>query len=90
MKTTRRNRSAAEIIAFHFGWDIGEVRDARYQPGVYGGMGVYTIDDWYLCCPPGKEKPLYSKTFPWKPFAEHYDRVIYSCTVAELAKHQGF
>ena len=83
------NRSAAEIIAFHFGHDIAYIRDCRYQPTVFGGMSIYTLDDHYFCCPAAGKKPMYGKQHPWKPLAEHYGRTIYSCTVDEIAKHQG-
>jgi hypothetical protein len=84
-------RSSAEIIAFHMGWDITEVRDARYQSTRLVAMAVYPIgDDLWMCCPAKGKKPLYSKEFPWKPLTEYYGRTIYYCTVDERSKHNGF
>lgn len=82
-------RSAAEIVGFHYGHDIGYIRDCRYQPTVYGSMAVYTLGDMYLCCPSAGAKPMYGRQFPWKPIAEHYGRTVYGCTVDEITKHQG-
>lgn len=88
--TKTQNRSAAEIIAFHLGWDISEVRDARYQPTHYVAMAVYPIgDETWMCCPGKGKKPLYGSEWPWKPLAEYYGRTIYHCSVDEQTKHQG-
>jgi hypothetical protein len=74
MKNGKR-RSAAEIIAFHFCSDIADIRDARYQPGVYYAPALYTLDDDYYCVPSKTQKP--PKPWRWHPLAEHYGRTIY-------------
>lgn len=82
-------RSAAEIIAFHLSEDIEYIRDCRYQPSVYRSMAIYTVDDMYFCCPPLAKKPAHASEYPWRLIAEYDNRMIYGCTVDEVAKHQG-
>lgn len=85
-----QKRSGAEIIAFHLGWDISEIRDNRYQPTHYVSMAVYSVgDDLWMCCPPAGQKPRYGDQWPWKPLAEYYGRTIYCCSVDEQSKHIG-
>ena len=79
--------SAAYVIAFHFSWDIDDVRHYRYQPTMRPGMAIYSIDEDYFCCPPAGKKPMYGKEFPWKPLAEYFGRTIYHCTSKDIAAH---
>jgi len=69
-------KHGSEIIAFHFGCDIRDVSDGKYQryssPSVYV---VYTKDADYWCCPTEKQK--LPKGFKWDPVAEYYGRKIY-------------
>jgi hypothetical protein len=88
-KPKSMNRSAAEIVAFHLGWEIGEMRETRYQPTAYPGMAIYAVDDTYFCCPVVGKKPKYGDQYPWKPLADYYGRTVYGCTVDEITKHQN-
>ena len=85
----KQARSAAEIIAFHLGWDINEVKEYRYQSTMRPGMAIYAFDEDYMCCPAANKKPMYTEEFPWKPLAEWHGRTIYNCTVDEVTAHQG-
>jgi hypothetical protein len=73
-----KRRSAAEIIAFHFGWDIAEIRDSRYQPTRYASPAVfvvYTDAGDYCCCPTeGQKLP---KDWEWSPVASYYGRTVF-------------
>jgi hypothetical protein len=70
-----KRRTAAEIIAFHFGWDITDVRDCRYQPTRYTAPAIFTIGDDYYCAPTkGQKLP---KGWAWTGFSHHYGRDIY-------------
>ena len=69
-------KTAAEIIAFHFGSDIRDVQETRYQPTRYR-MAIYVIGPDYYCCPPAGKAPQYALEFGWLPFAEHYGRKIF-------------
>ena len=74
-------RSGAEIIAFHFSSDIGEVRDMIYQPTRYRNPYVYCWGDDYFCCPTERQKlpkdPDFSDTFKWEEIATYYGRKVY-------------
>ena len=74
MSATRK-RSGAEIIAFHFGSDINDVRDCAYQS--YRPT-VYTVGNDYYCCPPaGRRPPREAPGQPWRELAAYYGRTIY-------------
>ncbi len=71
-------KHAAEIIAFHFGSDIADIRDAAYQPTRFTSPRIYTVytnagDYW--CCPSDKQK--LPKGFQWSPVATYYGRTVY-------------
>lgn len=74
-------RSGAEIIAFHFGSDISDVRDSIYQPTRYRNPNVYTSGDDYFCCPTERQKlpkdPDFEDTFDWQPVGTYYGRTVY-------------
>jgi hypothetical protein len=80
-------RSGAEIIAFHFCSDIGEVRDMVYQPTVYRVCRVYTLGDDYYCCPTERQQlprdARHPTMFDWKPVAAYYGRTIYCSSGTE-------
>ena len=46
-----KRRTAAEIIGFHFGWDIRDVSETRYQSTRYTAPAVYVIGDDYYAAP---------------------------------------
>jgi hypothetical protein len=73
--TTTKRRSAAECIAFRYGWDYSDVTDMRYQAR-RGAVAVYTMFDGYVCCPPAGVKP--PTGWDWKPDGEAYGRPIYA------------
>jgi len=77
--TPRRNRSAADCIAFRLCWNITDVSDMRYQAGRQK-FAVYSIGDEYMCCPPAGQKP--PKGWDWKPDGEAYGRTIYSAAAS--------
>lgn len=70
-------KSAAEIIAFHFGSDIADIRDAIYQPTRYRPSiyTVYTKAGDYWTAPPAGQKP--HKAFSWEKVATYYGRDVY-------------
>jgi hypothetical protein len=78
MATTKR-RSATELVAFHLGWDMADVRDCRYQ-AKRGEMPVFTCGDSYYCCPPEGEHPGNLKGFTWIADGTAYGRTIYTAT----------
>ena len=67
-------RTAPEIIAFHFGADIREVSDSRYQPTRYASPGLYVIGDDYYCSPTASQKP--PPDYTWKKVGEYYGREV--------------
>ena len=73
--TTRR--TAAEIVGFHFGWDIRKVQDTRYQSTRYANPAVYVIGDDYYCAPSNNQPPKYELGQAWTEIAEHYGRKIF-------------
>lgn len=79
MKPIRR--SAAELVAFHFGSDITDIRDAVYQPTRYSGPSVFTVADGYWCAvPDAKSVPKASAAFrdwSWTPVAAYYGWTVF-------------
>ena len=73
--TTRR--TAPEIIGFHFGWDMREVSETRYQSTRFVSPAVYVIGDDYYCAPSDNKPPAYVVGKAWVGFAEHYGRKIF-------------
>lgn len=74
-KADKISRTAAEIIAFHIGSDIADVRDARYQPSRFAKVALYTIGDYYYCAPrAGQALP---KGYNWVQAGMEYERMIY-------------
>ncbi len=70
-----KRRTAAEIIAFHFGSDIADIRDSRYQPTRYSSPAVFTVGDSYYCAPTkGQKLP---GDWDWKAKAFYYGREVY-------------
>jgi len=69
-------KTAPEIIAFHFGCDMRDVSDGKYQryssPSVYV---VYSKAGDYWCCPTASQKP--PREFKWSPVATYYGRTVY-------------
>ena len=74
MKTIRR--TAANIIAFHFGWDIRDVSDTRYQSTRYSSPSIYTIGDSYYAAPSNNLPPKNMKG-GWVEIGEHYGRKVF-------------
>jgi hypothetical protein len=68
-------RTAPNLIAFHLGWDIGEVQDCRYQPSRYATPAIYAISDYYYSAPAGTQKP--PKLWRWAVVGEYYGRKVY-------------
>lgn len=74
MKTIRR--TAANIIAFHFGWDFSDVTDCRYQSTHYCNPAIYTMGDGYYAAPANNLPPKNMKG-EWKVIGEHYGRKVF-------------
>lgn len=71
-----KKRSAAEIIAFNFCLDIGDVREYRYQPTRYTAPAIFAMGEFYYCSPSSNQSP--PKSFgTWQLIGEHYGRKIY-------------
>lgn len=71
-------RTAANIIAFHLGWDITEVSANRYQSTVYRSPALYTVGDDYYAAPSNNKPPAY-KDYEgrWEEVGEYYGRKVY-------------
>ena len=72
-----KRRTAPEIIGFHFGWDMREISETRYQPSKYANPAVYVIFDDYYAAPSDNRKPKYDVGKPWVELYEYYGRKIY-------------
>jgi hypothetical protein len=53
---TGKRMSAAEAVANHLGWDIADVKDARYKYG-HTSTPVFTSEDYYYCASKSDGKP---------------------------------
>lgn len=73
-----KRRTAAEIIAFHFGSDIRDVQECRYQPTRYASPAIYTLDDDYFCSPAAGSTPP-AKFGKWEALGTYYGRTVYRC-----------
>lgn len=78
----KKRRTAAEIIGFHFGWDMRDVSDTRYQSTRYVSPAVYVIGQDYYAAPSNNQPPKYEVGKPWVFVAEHYGRKIFCAEVA--------
>lgn len=67
--------TAAYIIAFHFGWDVRDVSECRYQSTRFAAPASYVLDGDYYCCPSGSQKP--PQGWEWAKIGTHYDRDIW-------------
>lgn len=77
--TKQVRKQAAEIIGFHLGWDINDVKDGVYQPSTYHSPRVYVCGEDYYCSPTAAQK--LSKDFKWQEVGEHYGRKVYCATL---------
>lgn len=66
-------KTAAEIIAFHLGWNWDDVREGLYQR--HRSPGVYVCSNDYYCCPTARQK--LPKGFNWIKVATEYGRDVY-------------
>jgi hypothetical protein len=74
-------KSQAEIIGFHLGWDISDVRDSVYQPTRYSSPKIYSCGptDYMAATPSGKRPSgATARDFEWTPVASYYDWTVYS------------
>ena len=76
-----KRRTAPEIIAFHFGWDMREVSETRYHPTRISNPAVYVIGDDYYAAPADNRAPKHQVGRPWEEFAEYYGRKIFRSAV---------
>ena len=72
-----KRRTGAEIIAFHFGWDMSEVSETRYQSTRFSSPAVYVISDDYYTAPSDNKPPKYVVGKAWVEIAEWYGRKIF-------------
>lgn len=79
--TAIRAKSEAEVIGFHLGWDINDVRECSYQDTRFRKPKVYTIGNDYVCAPLIGTKPAVDKQFPdrwvWEKVGTYYGREVY-------------
>lgn len=68
-----KKRTAPEIIGFHLGWDIADVKYGRYQR--YASPAVYVCGNSYFCVPTAAQK--LPDDFEWNRVGEYYGRVVY-------------
>lgn len=72
-----KRHTAAELIAFHLGWDIADVRDERYQPTRYASPAIYNMGGDYFAAPSNNAAPKAVVGQPWEILGEYYGRRIY-------------
>lgn len=72
-----KRRTAANIIAFHFGCDISEISESRYQPSRYSSPAVYVVGGDYYAAPSNNKPPKYNVGEHWVELAEWYNRKIF-------------
>lgn len=72
-----KRRTAAEIIAFHLGWDIADVRDDRYQSTRYASPAIYNMGQDYFSAPSNNTAPKADVGQPWEQVGEYYGRKVY-------------
>jgi hypothetical protein len=77
-----KRRTAPEIIGIHFGSDIRDITDGRYQR--YVSPSVYVIGNDYYAAPSDNRPPRHKVGQPWQEIAEYYGRKIY-CSECENA-----
>lgn len=70
-------KTAPEIIGFHLGWDIQDVKDGRYQR--HDSPGVYVCANDYYCSPTASQKPP-SGFNEWNKVGTYYGRDVYKAT----------
>lgn len=77
-----KRRTAPEIIGFHFGWDMRDVSEGRYQPTRYSNPAIYTFGTDYYAAPSNNLPP---KNMPgaWKEIGEHYGRKVFALNMNE-------
>jgi hypothetical protein len=77
--TRTKRRTAPELIAFHLGWDMRDVSEARYQPSAFANPAVYVIGNDYMCAPTGKlpRDPQSPDRWDWKLVGTYYGRNVY-------------
>lgn len=78
-------RTAANIIAFHFGWDIKDMTEQRYQPTRYSSPSIYSLDQSYFAAPSNNQPPKNMKG-NWKVIGEHYGRKVFELTQENAAQ----
>lgn len=71
-----RRYTAPYIIGFHFGSDMRDISEGRYQPTRYASPSVYVVGNDYYCVPSGTQKP--PRDWDWRPLASYYGRTIYT------------
>jgi hypothetical protein len=80
MKIARR--TAAEVIAFHIGWDFAEMSDCRYQSTRWTSPAIYTCGNAYYAAPanPGQVSKLRKgyADLVWQHVGDAYGRPIYA------------
>ena len=75
-----KRRAAPEIIGFHFGSDMREISDGRYQR--YANPAIYVFGNDYYAAHSNNTPPKHNVGGPWQEIAEYYGRKIY-CADAE-------
>lgn len=80
---TTKRRTAAEIIAFHLGWDIADVRGDRYQSTRYANPAIYNMGQHYWAAPSDNRAPKAEVGQPWEEVGEHYGRKVFRSKVGE-------
>lgn len=69
-------RTAANIIGFHFGWNITDVSETRYQSTRYTSPSIYVLGDSYYAAPANNLPPKNMKG-AWEEIGEHYGRKVF-------------
>lgn len=77
----QRRYSPEYVIAFHFGCDVGDMRDDRYQPTRFVNPKVFTSGDWYYCAVKEGKTPAVDNVFPdrwqWEEIGRYYGYIVY-------------
>lgn len=77
--TKSKRRIAAEIIAMHYGMDLADMADYRYQPTRYSQPAIYSLGPTdYVAAPSSGKMPEGYCDLEWRKIGEEYGRSIFA------------
>ena len=75
-----KRRTAAELIAYHVGWDMAEMSEYRYQSTRFVSPAIYTVADSYYAAPTAANVSRLRKGYAglkWQCVGQEYGREIW-------------